>query len=114
MKGTAPVWGRFLNVGHGVSAMDKTVALVFAGVCFVALSAAAPGEFPSSSGIIALNSLPDPSATLATASVADAKGTMVGAVKKIVLDTNGKPKTVEVALMGSNAVVAIDASRFNY
>ncbi len=72
----------------------------------------APG--PSSSGVIALNSLPNPSTTLATAQVADAKGTVVGAVQKIVLDAGGKPATVDVALLGSNAVVAMDASQFNY
>ena len=71
----------------------------------------APG---SSSGIIALNSLPNPPVTLATASVADAKGIGVGAVQKIVMDASGKPQTVDVALMGSGAVVAMDASKFNY
>jgi hypothetical protein len=89
-------------------------ALILSGLCLAGLAAAAPPELPSSSGIIALNSLPNPSSTLATANVADAKGIMVGAVQKIVLDTAGKPKTVEIALLGSNAVVAIDASRFNY
>jgi hypothetical protein len=39
---------------------------------------------------------------------------MVGAVHKVILDTSGKPQTVDVALMGSNAVVAIAASQFNY
>ena len=71
----------------------------------------APG---SSSGIIALNSLPDPPATLATANVADAKGTVVGAVRKVVMDPSGKPVTVDVSLLGSGAVVAVDASKFNY
>jgi hypothetical protein len=95
--------------------MAKTVALVFSGLCFVGLAAAAPPQsLPSSSGLIALNSLPNPSTTLATANVADAKGTMVGAVHKVILDTSGKPQTVDVALMGSNAVVAIAASQFNY
>jgi hypothetical protein len=68
----------------------------------------------SSSGIIAVNSLPNPPATVATAGVADAKGTMVGTVRQVVMDTSGKPVTVDVALLGSNAVVAMDASKFNY
>jgi hypothetical protein len=68
----------------------------------------------SSSGMIALNSLPNPPATLATAGVADAKGMIVGAVRKVVMDTSGKPVTVDIALLGSNAVVAMDASKFNY
>ncbi|HVZ27636.1 MAG TPA: hypothetical protein VG798_03185 [Rhizomicrobium sp.] len=94
----------------------KMKVLIFSSFCLAGAAMAAPADLPpnSSSGIIALNSLPNPSTTLATASVADAKGTVVGAVQKIVLDTRGKPTTVDVALMGSNAVVAIDASKFNY
>jgi hypothetical protein len=68
----------------------------------------------SSSGIIALNSLPNPPVTLATAHVADAKGTVVGSVAKVVMDAAGKPVAVDVTLLGSNVVVAMDASRFNY
>ncbi len=68
----------------------------------------------SSSGMIALNSLPDAPATLATAKVADAKGLTVGGVQKIVMDANGKPVSVDVSLLGSGAVVAIDAAKFNY
>jgi hypothetical protein len=95
--------------------MTRRIAVIFSGLCFVALTGAAPPDnLPSSSGVIALNSLPNLSTALATASVADAKGTMVGAVHKVILDTSGKPQTVDVALMGSNAVVAIDASQFNY
>jgi hypothetical protein len=64
--------------------------------------------------MIALNSLPNPPATLATANVTDAKGTVVGAVQKVIMDVSGRPQTVDVALLGSNAVVEIDASQFNY
>ncbi len=46
--------------------------------------------------------------------MADANGILVGGVQKVVLDTSGKPQTVEVALLGSHAVVVIDAARFNY
>lgn len=80
--------------------------------CGAALAAEQPMN--SSSGIIALNSLPNPSTTLATAKVTDAKGAPVGSVQKIIMDTSGKPKTVDVALLGSGAVVAIDAGKFNY
>ena len=73
-----------------------------------------PPPAMSSSGIIALNSLPDPPATLATARVTDAKGMVVGFVDKVVMDAGGKPQTVDVALMGSNAVVAVAADKFNY
>jgi hypothetical protein len=68
----------------------------------------------SSSGIIALNSLPNPPTALATAKVADAKGTMVGGVQKVVMDAAGKPVSVDITLLGTGAVVAIDASKFNY
>jgi hypothetical protein len=44
----------------------------------------------------------------------DAKGSPVGGVQKVVMDRAGKPETVDVALLGSGAVVAIDAGRFNY
>jgi hypothetical protein len=68
----------------------------------------------SSSGIIALNSLPNPPTALATAQVVDAKGITVGAVQKVVMDSNGKPVTVDIALLGSDAVVVMDAAKFNY
>lgn len=90
------------------------------GTALVLLSAAAradtsaEGRMNSSSGIIALNSLPDPPTTLATAKVVDAKGAPVGGVQKVVMDKAGKPATVDVALLGTGAVVAIDAGRFNY
>jgi hypothetical protein len=35
-------------------------------------------------------------------------------VQKVVMDAVGKPLTVDVALLGTGAVVAIDASKFNY
>ncbi len=90
------------------------------GTALVLLSAAAradtsaEGRMNSSSGIIALNSLPDPPTTLATAKVVDAKGAPVGGVQKVVMDKADKPATVDVALLGTGAVVAIDAGRFNY
>jgi len=30
------------------------------------------------------------------------------------MDAGGRPQTVDMALMGSNGVVAVDASNFNY
>ncbi len=97
---------------------NRLVAAGFSGLCVALLTGAAPPPLgsngPSSSGMIALNSLPNPSTTLATANVTDAKGLVVGAVQKIILDGSGRPQTVDVALLGSNAVVAIAASQFNY
>jgi hypothetical protein len=100
--------------------MSKINLIMFAGTAIWVLAGPVDAaDMPdalmgSSSGIIALNSLPDASATLATAHVEDRKGMVVGAVQKIVMDPNGKPATVDVALLGSNAVVAVDASQFNY
>ncbi len=85
----------------------------FCGGLLLLASGAAFAE-GSSSGIIALNSLPNPPATLATARVADAQGTVVGAVQKVVMDASGKPVSVAIALVGSNAIVALDAGAFNY
>ena len=76
---------------------------------------AAPEQaMDSSSGIIALDSLPNPPATLATAKVVDDKGITVGAVQKVVMDPSGKPASVTIALMGTDTVVAMDANGFNY
>jgi hypothetical protein len=92
----------------------RNYALPAAALLMLAGSAAADIAPPSSSGIIALNSLPDPPTTLATAKVVDVKGTTVGAVQKVVMDTSGIPETVDVALLGSDAVVQVAASKFNY
>jgi hypothetical protein len=100
--------------------MHTIKLIMFSGTAVWVLAGAAnaadlPDAFMgTSSGIIALNSLPNPPATLATAHVADDKGIVVGAVQKVVMDPSGKPTTVDIALLGSNAVVAVDASQFNY
>jgi hypothetical protein len=88
--------------------------LLIAGAACADVTPSDTSAAKSSSGIIALNSLPNPPTTLATAKVVDAKGTPVGGVQKIVMDKAGKPETVDVSLMGTGVVVAIDASRFNY
>jgi hypothetical protein len=98
-----------------MSAFSGATFLVLAGSALADnVPAATKGSMGSSSGMIALNSLPNPPTTLATAQVVDAKGTAVGAVQKVVMDAGGKPVTVDVALLGTGAVVAIDASKFNY
>jgi hypothetical protein len=100
-----------------------TLSLALSGAALLLLSREAmadhaPGAsnsgIGSSSGMIALNSLPNPPTTLATAQVVDAKGTAVGAVQKVVMDPGGKPVTVDVALLGTGTVVAIETSKFNY
>jgi hypothetical protein len=99
------------------AAMNLVRKLALSGVAILAVAggAAAQDAVPNtSSGIIALDSLPDPPTTLATAKVLDAKGSVVGAVQKVVMDASGKPQSVDVALLGSGAVVAMDADKFNY
>ena len=63
---------------------------------------------------MALNSLTNPPAKIATARVADQSGTVVGAVQKVELDAGGKPVNVEIALLGSNRVVALDSGKLSY
>ena len=98
--------------------MNRVCTIALCGAALVMLAGGVLADpspaLNSSSGIIALNSLPNPPTTLATAKVADAKGMPVGAVDKVVMDAAGKPLTVDVALLGSGAVVAIDAAKFNY
>lgn len=94
--------------------MISKIAALGTVLCVLAGGAWADMPVPSSSGIIALNSLPDPPTTLATAKVVDVQGIIVGAVQKVVMDTSGKPQAVEVALLGSGAVVKMDAAKFNY
>ena len=63
---------------------------------------------------MALNSLTNPPAKIATAPVADQSGTVVGAVEKVELNAAGKPVNVDIALLGSNRIVALDSSRLSY
>ena len=63
---------------------------------------------------IALNSLSSPPDKIATARVVDDKGTIVGAVQKVELGAGGKPTQVEIALLGSDRVVALDSRQLSY
>lgn len=94
--------------------MKNFCGILLCGALILPVTAMAETPMNSSSGIIALNSLPDPPTILATAKVVDAKGVTVGGVQKVIMDQSGKPQTVDVALLGSGAVVAIDAGKFNY
>ena len=97
--------------------MTSTGAVNLAGLCLVGLAAladTAPILSPTSSGIIALNSLPNPSTTLATASCGGRQGHHGGRGAEDRPGCQRQAPTVDVALMGSNAVVAMDASQFNY
>jgi hypothetical protein len=77
-------------------------------------SLSAPSAQNPSFAPMALNSLTNPPAQIATARVFDIRGTPVGAVQKVELDANGKPLQVQIALMGSNRVVAMTPDSLSY
>ncbi len=62
---------------------------------------------------MALNSLSNPPAEIATARVVDDKGMTVGAVQKVDID-GGKPSKVEIALLGSDRIIALEAGQLSY
>jgi hypothetical protein len=63
---------------------------------------------------IALNSLSSPPDKIATARVVDDSGTTVGAVQKVELGASGNPTKVEIALLGSDRIVALDSRQLSY
>ena len=63
---------------------------------------------------IALNSLSSPPDKIATARVVDDSGTTVGAVQKVELGASGNPTKVEIALLGSDRIVALDSGQLSY
>jgi hypothetical protein len=84
----------------------RTLAVSGAAMLFlVGAASAAP---------MALNSLSNPPDKIATAGVVDDKGTPVGAVQRVEMDANGKPTKVELALLGTEQIVALDSSKFSY
>jgi hypothetical protein len=89
--------------------MAGLAGLLLAPAAQAATSASAPNFAP-----IALNSLSSPPDKIATAKVVDDGGTVVGAVQKVDLDANGKPTKVEIALLGSDRIVALDSSSLSY
>jgi hypothetical protein len=62
---------------------------------------------------MALNSFSNPPDKVATARVVDEKGVTIGAVQKVDID-GGKPTSVEVALLGSNKIISLDARSVSY
>jgi hypothetical protein len=62
---------------------------------------------------VPLNQVDNPPDRVATARVTDADGTVIGAVQKVEL-RNGKPTHVDVALLGSDNTVTLDAATVRY
>jgi hypothetical protein len=73
----------------------------------------ASSEAPPALAPMALNSFTNPPDKVATARVVDNKGVTIGAVQKVDID-GGKATSVEVALLGSNRIISIDASSLSY
>jgi hypothetical protein len=63
---------------------------------------------------MALNSLSNPPNKVATATVIDDKGTPVGVVKNVETDATGKPSKVNVSILGSQQIIALDSSTLSY
>lgn len=63
---------------------------------------------------MALNSMTSPPDKIATAKVLDQQGAPVGTVQKVELDAGGKPVKVDIALMGSDRIISLDAARLSY
>ena len=99
----------------GVRTAETSTALTPAAIDASRLPQQPPGE-PNSVTMapMALNSLTNPPAKIATARVADQSGTVVGTVQKVELDASGKPLKLDIALMGSDRIVAVDSARLSY
>jgi hypothetical protein len=63
---------------------------------------------------MALNSFSNVPDKISTAVVIDSKGSPVGAVRKVEMDAKGKPIRVEIALLGSQQIVALNSSDLSY
>ena len=71
-----------------------------------------PGQLADAS--VALTSLSNPPNDIATAKVVDDKGSIVGAVQKVELDAAGKPTNVEIALLGTDHIIAMNPQDLRY
>jgi hypothetical protein len=63
---------------------------------------------------MALNSMASPPDKIAIAKVVDQQGAPVGTVQKVELDGGGKPLKVDIALMGGDRVITLDAAHLSY
>ncbi len=108
MAGTSPAsereQTRQLNLQASHAASDAAAAS--------AAQQTAPSQQPLAP--IALNSLSSPPDKIATARVVDDTGATVGAVQKVELGASGNPTKVEIALLGSERVVALDSMQLSY
>lgn len=90
------------------AAPNDTIGPVAVTPLQMAQTSAAPAMAP-----MALNSLSNPPDKIATARVVDDKGITIGAVQKVDIQ-GGKPSDVQIALLGSQQIVALDAGQLSY
>ena len=91
---------------------SKASASVVAPVTVTPLQVARADSAPVMAPM-ALNSLSNPPDQIATARVVDNTGATVGAVQKVDIQ-GGKPSDVKIALLGTQQIVALDASQVSY
>jgi hypothetical protein len=90
----------------------KAAILVFAVMeAGAAMAAIAPS--PAIDGSVPLSQVTDPPDRVATARVTDAHGRVIGAVQKVEL-RDGKPTHLDIALLGSENTVTLDAASVRY
>jgi hypothetical protein len=86
---------------------------VMASNSVAAADAAQPVPQPTMAPM-ALNSFSNPPDKVATARVVDQKGIVIGSVQKVDVAAGGKPTAVEIALLGTNQIVSLDAKAVSY
>jgi hypothetical protein len=90
-------------------ALRLLAILVLAGLLILPAGAFADNLAPT-----ALNSFTIAPARLATASVLDTKGDVVGSVQKIETDPNGKPLRVDILLSSNKTALSLPADAVSY
>ena len=89
-------------------AMGALALTLMAGAALADATALIPISTP-----VPLNSVANPPDRVANARVTDADGTVIGAVQKVEL-RNGRPTRLDVALLGSENTVSLDAATVRY
>ena len=114
LKGTRCSGKRFVSIGSGMEKTMRKLALGVLALTMMAGSAmAATGGLMPVSVPVPLNQVQNVPDRVANARVTDADGTVIGAVQRVEL-RNGKPTRLDIALLGSENTVTLDASTVRY